>query len=220
MSRFTRADLPLGFFGAPRELLGLENQVMLFHADPQLMHEILDTLCDLWIELFARVQADVKLDWYFIWEDMCFKSGPLIGPNLFREFLLPRYQRLTASLRANGCRHIFVDSDGDERPLVDLWVEGGVNIVFPWETQFGLDITQVRQEHPELGMIGGMDKFALAHGREAIDGELAKVPFMLERGRFIPGLDHGVPPDVSWDDYRYFYERLREMIWQYPPCPE
>jgi hypothetical protein len=43
---------------------------------------------------------------------------------------------------------------------------------------------------------------------------------MLESGRYIPGLDHGVPDDVSWDNYRYFYEKLRELIWKYPPKPE
>ena len=210
-------DLPTGFFGAPRELLGFERQVTLFYDDPLLMHEILDTLCDLWVALYSRVQRDVRLDWFFIWEDMCFKNGPLVSPEIFREFLLPRYRRLTASLREGGCSHIMVDSDGDMRKLVPLWLEGGVNITFPWETQFGLDITEVRARFPTMGMIGGIDKSALARGREAIDGELAKVPFMLESGRYIPGLDHGVPPDVSWDDYRYFYDRLREMIWRHPP---
>jgi len=68
-------------------------------------------------------------------------------------------------------------------------------------------------------MIGGISKFALAHGRGAIDAELAEVPFLLENGCYIPGLDHGVPPDVSWDDYRHCYDRLREMIWKYPACP-
>ena len=210
-------DLPLGFFGAPRELLGFEQLSFMFYDDPALLHEILDTLCDLWLELLGRVRKDIALDWYFIWEDMCSKNGPLIGPDLFREFLLPRYKRLTAALRHSGCKHILVDSDGDQRPLTPLWIEGGVNILFPWETQFGLDITEVRRKWPELGMMGGIDKFALAHGREAIDKELAKIPFMLEQGRYIPGLDHGVPPDVSWDNYRYFYDCLRELIWKYPP---
>lgn len=212
-------DLPIGFFGAPRELLGLERQLTLFYDDPALMHEILDTLCDLWIALYTRVQRDVALDWFFVWEDMCFKNGPLISPATFREFLLPRYKRLTAAVRASGCPHVFVDSDGDERPLTPLWMEGGVNIIFPWETQFGLDITEVRRQYPELGMIGGINKFALAHGRAAIDQELEKVPFMLESGRFIPGLDHGVPPDVAWDDYRYCHDRLRELIWRHRPSP-
>ena len=111
-------DLPIGFFGGPRELLGFEQLAYLFHDDPELLNDILDTLCNLWVDLFARVQASIKLDYFFIWEDMCFKSGPLISPLLFREFLLPRYQRLTKSLRENGCGQIMVDSDGDERPLV------------------------------------------------------------------------------------------------------
>lgn len=67
--------------------------------------------------------------------------------------------------------------------------------------------------------MGGLDKFALAHGREAIDKELEKVSYMLEQGRYVPGLDHGVPPDVSWDNYRYFFDHLRELIWRYPPRP-
>ena len=32
---------------------------------------------------------------------MCYNGGPLISPRLFREFLLPRYQRLTAALRGD-----------------------------------------------------------------------------------------------------------------------
>ena len=211
-------DLPIGFFGGVRELLGFEHQATLFYDDPSLMEDILDTLCDLWIKVFTRVQQDIVLDWFFIWEDMCYKGGSLISSRLFRRFLLPRYQRLTAAVRGAGCLHIMVDSDGDERPLVPLWLEGGVNIVFPWETQFGLDITAVRCQYPTLGMIGGMNKYALALGREAIDKELAKLPFMLEQGRFIPGLDHGVPNDVSWDNYRYFYDHMRELIYKYPPA--
>jgi len=208
-------ELPNGFFGSVRELMGYERQVVLFFDDSDLMEEILDALCDLWISVYNRVQEDIQLDYFYIWEDMCFKGGPLISPAHFRRFLLPRYQRLSEALRAKGCANILVDSDGDMRKLVPLWIEGGVNITFPWETQFGLDITKVRRQFKDLGMIGGLNKFALAGGREVIDQELEKIPFMLESGRYIPGLDHGVPDDVSWDNYRYFYDRLHEMILRY-----
>ncbi len=210
-------DLPIGFFGGPRQIIGLENLVFMFFDDPELLSEILDTMCDLWVAFYTRVHRDCPLDYFFVWEDMCFKNGPLIGPDMFREFLLPRYERLTSTLRQAGVEHIIVDSDGDVRKLVPLWLEGGVNLIFPWETQMGLDITEVRREFPELGMIGGMNKAALAKDRAAIDAELAKVPWMLEQGRFIPAVDHFVPPDVSWDNYRYFYEKLRELVWKYPP---
>jgi uroporphyrinogen decarboxylase len=210
-------DLPVGFFGGPRELCGFDGLIYMFSDDPQLLSEILDALCGLWIDIYAEVQRRVRLDYFFIWEDMCFKGGPLIGPALFREFLLPRYKLFADALRAGGCRHIVVDSDGDERPLVPLWLEGGVNIVFPWETQFGLDITEVRGKYPALGMIGGIDKHALEYTRGDIDAELEKIPYMLERGYFIPCCDHGVTNRVSWDNYRYFCERLRDLVYKHPP---
>ena len=211
-------DLPTGFFGGPRELFGMEGFVLAFYDDPDLVEDVLDTLCDLWSAFYPRVIAQAPIDFFFVWEDMCFKTGPLLSPHLFKKFLVPRYQRFTAALRAAGVDIIMVDSDGDPRALVDLWLEGGVTCLFPWETQMGLDITAVRRRYPTLQMIGGIDKHRLALGRAAIDAELEKVPFMLESGRYLPALDHFVPPDVSWDSYRYFCERLREMIERYGPA--
>jgi len=210
-------DLPAGFFGGIREICGFEKLAYLFYDDPELVSEILDTLCALWIDIYSEIQKHVHLDYTFIWEDMCSKNGPLISPALFREFLLPRYKRLTSALRENGCPHFMVDSDGDERLLVPLWLEGGVGIVFPWESQFGLDITAVRKQYPTLGIVGGLDKHTLEFSRREMDAELEKVPYMLERGYFIPSCDHGVTNQVSWDNYRYFYEKLRELIYKYPP---
>jgi len=211
-------DLPAGFFGGPRELLTLEVQAMLFYDDPDLMADILDTLCDLWIGLYRRIQEDITLDWCFIWEDMCYKGGPLISPAMFREFLMPRYRRLIAAVRSGGCQLILVDSDGDQRPLTPLWLEAGVDLLMPWESQYGLDLVEVRKAWPKLGIIGGLSEHALEQGRETIDRELARLPWLLERGRYIPSVDHNITHRVSWDDVRYFYGRLRELIHRYPPC--
>ena len=210
-------DLPAGFFGAPRELFGFNSLIYLFYDDPDLLHEVLDTLCDLWIEMMSYVQQRVHLDYYFVWEDMCSKTGPMISPDMFREFLLPRYKRFTERLRKGGCSHVMVDSDGDERLLVPLWMEGGVNIVLPWESQFGLDLMEVRREYRTLGIAGGLNKRVLEFGRCEMDRELEKVPWLLESGYYIPSCDHGVTNDVSWDNYRYFYDKLREMIYKYTP---
>ena len=212
-------DRPIGFFGGPRELFGFEGLVFTFHDDAALLEDVLDTLCDLWTDFYPRAVKEAPIDLFFVWEDMCFKTGPLIGPEMFRRFVVPRYRRFTQALRDAGVDIIMVDSDGDPRQLIPCWLDGGVTCLFPWETQMGLDITEVRRDYPTLQMVGGIDKHALALGREAIDHELEKIPFMLESGRYLPSVDHFVPPDVSWDNYRYFCERLRELIERYPPCP-
>jgi len=208
-------DLPAGFFGALREMVGFENLMYLFYDEPELVSEMLDTLCDLWITMYSELQKHVPIDFVLIWEDMCGKTGSLIGLDMFREFLLPRYKRLISAIRANGCPLFMVDSDGDERPLVPLWEESGVNIVVPWESQFGMDVAEVRRQHPTLGIIGGLDKHSLEFSKKEMDAELAKVPYMLEKGRYIPSVDHGLTSDVPWDNYLYFYNSLRELIYKY-----
>ena len=210
-------DLPIGFFGGPRELVGTEGFCTMFYDNPELVNDILDTLCDLWIEVYSKAYLDAPFDYFFVWEDMCYKNGPIISPAIFREFLLPRYKRLTSALKSLGCKLVMVDSDGDTRKLVPLWMEGGVDITFPWETQYGLDITTVRRRYPQVGIIGGVNKSALAFGRDAIDRELEHVPWMLEQGRYIPGLDHETPPEVSWPAFQYYCERLRDMVWKHAP---
>ncbi len=203
---------PVGFFGGPRELLGFERLLTWLNEKPEFIHEILDTLCDLWINLYTRIQQVVNFDYFMFWEDICFNGGPLINNQIFRQFLMPRYKRLTAALRANGCQHIVVSSNGDQHSLLPSWLESGVNITFPWESQLGQDISSMQLQYPEMGIIGGVNTVALAYGKEEIDIELKKIPPLLSNGRYLPGLDRTVGPDVSWDNYQYFFARLREII--------
>jgi len=45
-----------------------------------------------------------------------------------------------------------------------------------------------------------------------IDTLEEKVPFVLKRGRYIPFIDHLVPPDVSWDKFASYRTHLNEVI--------
>jgi uroporphyrinogen decarboxylase len=60
--------------------------------------------------------------------------------------------------------------------------------------------------------MGGMDKRAIASGREGVDAELRRIQPLLREGGFIPMLDHFVPPDVSYQTYLYYVERRRELL--------
>jgi len=205
--------LPCGFFGAPRELLGVENFLLSFYTNPDLIRTILKKLTDLWISLWCKVIKEVRVDFIFIWEDMCYRNGPLISPSTFREFLLPCYNRLTASIKEMGVQHIFVDTDGNCEKLIPLFLEGGVTGMLPFEINSGIDLLKIREKYPELGIIGGIDKIAFSRGAEAVENELKKVKEMLKYGRYIPTFDHTVPPDVSWFRYRDFCLKLKKLIY-------
>ena len=57
-----------------------------------------------------------------------------------------------------------------------------------------------------------MDKRALAQGPAAIDAELARVRPLVEEGGYVAGVDHGLPPDVSFAHYCYYMERLQHLV--------
>ena len=91
-------------------------------------------------------------------------------------------------------------------------LESGVTALYPYEVQSGNDVARVRERFPEVGCVGGLDKQVMAQGKAAIDREMERARGLIERGRFIPGPDHFVLSDVTFANYRYFMEQMREVV--------
>jgi uroporphyrinogen decarboxylase len=202
---------PFGVFGTVRDLLGVEAALLAFYDDPDMVRDMMEHLTTLWIALWEQVAAEVPIAHIHIWEDMSGRQGSLISPAMVREFMMPCYDRIAAFARRAGARLLSVDTDGNCSELVPIMMAHGVNVFFPFEVQAGNDILRYRRAYPHLGIIGGLDKRALASGKEAIDREVAKAVEMVAHGRYIPGFDHLIPPDVPWRHFEYAAVKLREV---------
>jgi uroporphyrinogen decarboxylase len=202
---------PYGVFGAVRDLLGVEEMLVAFYTEPEMIRDMMNHLTSLWISLWERAASEVQIDHIHIWEDMSGKQGSLISPKMVEEFMMPCYDRIVDFARANGVRIVSVDTDGDCAELVPIFVRHGINMMFPFEVQAGNDILDYRRDYPELGIMDGLDKRALAHGKAEIDAEIAKAVEMVKLGRYIPGFDHLIPPDVPWDNFRYAAEEIKRL---------
>ena len=133
---------------------------------------------------------------------------------MVRHFLMPCYERWIPEIKKSGCRIIDMDSDGDIGELIPLWIEAGINVCCPVEVAAGNDLVELRRRFgTQMAYTGGIDKRALAKGGAVMEAELKRViPPLLEKGGYIPGCDHGVPPDISWPNF-VAYARL---LAQYP----
>lgn len=80
----TILEIP-GGFDEPRVLMGEEELCIACYEEPELLHDILDTITDTCIEVIRRVGETVPIDCLFVHEDMAGKSGPLFGPAQVRE---------------------------------------------------------------------------------------------------------------------------------------
>jgi len=208
------------FFGFLREWMGLEPLLFAFHDEPALIEDMMDTLCHLEVECLTTVLQDIRVDAATFWEDMAFKTGPLISPAMFRRFMMPRYKVITELLRSSGVDVIFVDSDGNLNHLIPLWIESGVNFFWPLECAAGNDAVALRKKYGTDAILGGnIDKRVLLKGKDIIREEvMSKVPYLLETGGYFPSVDHFVPPDVPFENFLYLINTLREVA-GLPPLP-
>jgi len=202
----------LGVFSSLRTLIGFERTMYLFFDEPELIDDILSHLTTMWLGLFEEVLSQTDVDYAYWWEDMSFKSGSMVSPRIFRRFLMPVYKRVNAFFQSKGINIVLLDTDGNVWDLIPLFTEGGVTGLYPFEVRAGMDVAEVRARYPRLQMMGGIDKTALVEGPAAIDAELARVAPVIRSGGYVPGIDHYVPPDVSWPNFRYYREQLRRIL--------
>jgi len=221
LAAFRNRDFPLiviadrwgGFFGPLRNLVGVEKLCTLFYDDPAFVEEMMDADADLVIALMGHILDHTDIDVFGFWEDMAYKTGPLLGPELARRYMLPRYRRVVDFLHSRGVEFISLDSDGDVSKLIPVWVDAGINILYPFESQAGMDVLRVRREYgPDLRLWGGVDKRVAAWGPEAIDAEMARVAPLVRQGGYVPFPDHSFPPDVPYSGYCYFMEKLGSIL--------
>ncbi len=227
MQRLVAADMPVGIgfgslFGWLRNWMGFENISIACAEQPDLIHDMVEHLCEFIIALMKPCleYPGVKFDFAAGWEDMCFNHGCIISPRMFEEFLVPRYKRITDLLHGHGCDVVITDCDGNINDVVHLWLEGGVNCMFPVEVAAGTDPIALRERFGhDILLAGGVNKRELARDKRAIEREVQRLAPLVEDGGFIPHVDHRVPPDVSYENYLYYLDCKRETFGIPKPRP-
>jgi hypothetical protein len=195
--------------------MGPEEVCYMFVDNPGLVHRMMQAWLLLADAVTARVQEHMELDELFLGEDICYNHGLLISPDMVREFIAPYYQQILSNIRRRqkGRKlHFQIDSDGLVTESIGLYREMGMDVMSPFEIAAGNDVVAVATKYPDLIMQGGIDKRALAAGKDAIDDYLDRViPFMVRRGGYIPTCDHGVPDNVSYENYMHYRRRMQEL---------
>ena len=162
------------------------------------------------------VPLDVTIDNVQWWEDMAYNNGPLISPDHVRRLMLPNWRRVNDAMRRFNPQVISLDCDGNCEKLIPIWLEAGVNCVFPNEVAAGSDVIALRREFGrDLLLMGGVDKRALSQDKQAIREELDRRLPLVAEGGYIPEIDHAVPPDIPFENYCYYRELLTSECARY-----
>ena len=61
-------------------------------------------------------------------------------------------------------------------------------------------------------MFEGFDKNTFMKAKQYIDSELKIIEELIKFGGFIPHADHRIPHNVSWQNFKYYRNRLNMII--------
>lgn len=198
-----------GFFWFPRSLFGIENHLYAFYDYPHLMKRINKELTAHSLRGLEAVFKVITPDMVGFAEDMSYNHGPMISKDLFDEFLAPFYREVVSYIKGKGIK-VLVDSDGDVMPLIPWLREIGIEGIYPLERQAGVDVSEIKRLYPDFLMLGGYDKLVLNQGEAAIRAEFERLLPTMQKGGFIPSVDHQTPPGVSYADYKIYLKLFEE----------
>lgn len=201
-------------FGKLRNYMGLMEASYTAYDEPEFFKEMIDTIGNISYEIVKHtLETGVKVDRGHYWEDICGNDGPLINPKMFKELCGPHYRRISDLLNSYGVDVCSVDCDGVIDHLVPIWLENGVNCMFPLEVGvWNCDFSDLRKKFGrELLGVGNMDKKLFATDRVTIDKEIERLRRAIDLGGFVPCPDHQIQPEAEWDLVRYYCDRMQNL---------
>jgi uroporphyrinogen decarboxylase len=202
-----------GFYWRARQWMGTENVCYAWYDHPEMMHDMMAFYAEFTMAVAEPVLKEIAPDYFIFAEDMSMKNGPLLSPDTFREFIFPHLKKMVEFFRSHGIPHVGIDTDGNCEALIPLYLEAGLDFMWPCERAADMDPVRIRREYGrDMRLWGGVDKRELAKDKKAIDAHLKALAPLIEEGGFIPTVDHTVPPDVSLDNFRYYMDRKRDLL--------
>ena len=187
---------------------------LIYDEDEELFADIVDTYAEMQYKCVEAVLATgLHFDFGHYWEDICFKSGPLLSPSLFDELCAKHYKKRNELCHKHGIDIISLDCDGVTDKLIPTWIENGVNVLFPIEIgTWGDQFEAARKKYGEriLG-VGGMDKTAFRRDRAAVDAEIERIKRLVAMGGYIPCPDHRMMPGSKFELVQYYTEQIKSL---------
>ena len=211
-------DFPAGvdcgsMIGRIRDMLTFEGLAYATFDYSDMVEDMVETVCLIAEDYLDQVLPHIEFDFASGWEDICFKSGPIVSVDFFKNVIVPRYKRIGKKLHSAGIDIWYTDCDGDVRPILPLLLEGGINCLFPFEVNSCTHPAELLNEYGnDLRIMGGVDKMKLSQGPKAIKAYLETLVPLVERGGYIPFCDHRCPPNVKPKDYLYYLNLKEKMF--------
>jgi hypothetical protein len=214
------ALVPAPFLRYPKGIRDISEWYMSTLVRPDFIKELYDRQTDVAVEnlkqLYAVVGEDVDVI-YLCGNDFGTQQSTFCDPGTFREFYVPYYRKMTSWIHANTGWKVFKHSCGAVEPLIEGFLEAGIDILNPVQVNAaGMDADKLKKKYGERLVFwgGGVDtQKVLAFGspedvRKQV-GQLCKV--FSESGGFVFNTVHNIQANVPVENMAAMIETLKSL---------
>lgn len=137
-------------------LMGMDNILADFLLEPEKVEIMLDKVLKANIAIIRRaIRAGAEI--ITLGDDYAHNLGPMMSPEVFGRFLLPRLKKMVAAIHEEGALCI-KHSDGNIYPLLDMIVSAGPDGINPVEPAAGMDLKTVKRKvGKQVCIVGNID---------------------------------------------------------------
>jgi uroporphyrinogen-III decarboxylase len=178
------------------DLAGMDGLLYRMHDDPPFVHELLERIVDFYWEVSRRTfeAAAGAIDVFFIGNDLGSQTGPLIGEELFRRFLLPPLKRLIDLGHRCGLL-VMLHCCGGFAPLIPAMIEAGLDGLHAVQPNcHGMELAALKRQFGARILFNGAidsQKVLIEGTADSVRRETRQViEIMKGGGGFIAGASH------------------------------
>jgi uroporphyrinogen decarboxylase len=112
---------------------GMENWMMDLVADRDFAHALLRKITDLRIAAIKAFldRVGAYVDVFIMGDDMGSQHSLLISPQIYRTMIKPYHTEIIAAVKAHSPAKVFFHSDGNIYPLIQDFIDAGVDLLNP-----------------------------------------------------------------------------------------
>ncbi|MCF6334750.1 MAG: hypothetical protein L3J12_03305 [Spirochaetales bacterium] len=139
----------------PRDLRSMSNIMMDYILNPDLVNKLVEISTSYYTKM-AFTAMELGADIFWTSDDYCDNRGPIMGPEPWKEFILPGLTKLIKSIKKEGYQFI-KHNDGNINSILEEMVKAGIDCIDPIDAEAGMDLKEIKDKYgSQIAIKGGV----------------------------------------------------------------